>query len=420
VGSLVLIFCMALGNVILFMIGRVKATANIKLTTLGFRNNIRRRVRSLALVGLLASGLFIVFTVGANRHGTLRDAHRRESGTGGFAFYAESSTPILYDLISEKGQRFYGLDRENFENVKIVQMRVKDGDDASCLNLNRVTNPRLFGIDPEEFANRGSFTFAKLADEVDRANPWMALNTINSEDVIPAFADQTVIVWGLGKSVGDTLVYRDERGDEFKLRLLGGLANSIFQGNILISEQAFIQKYPSISGYRVFLIDVSSEQMEKVEKSLSWSLQDFGLDLIPTSTRLAEFNKVENTYLSIFLILGGLGIILGSVGVGIVLMRNVLERRGEMALLRAVGFSRSSLHVLLLSEHIPLVLAGVVFGVIAAVIAVLPALLSPGVKIPYVIIALIFLVMVISGMLWTYLATFIALRRELLPALRNE
>jgi ABC-type lipoprotein release transport system permease subunit len=64
---------------------------------------------------------------------------------------------------------------------------------------------------------------------------------------------------------------------------------------------------------------------------------------VPTEERLANFHRVENTYLSTFQMLGGLGLILGTLGMAAVLLRNVLERRRELALLRAVGLRLQTL-----------------------------------------------------------------------------
>ncbi len=419
-GSLLLISGIAFANVLLFKIGQRTSASSMNLVTIGIRNNARRRLRSLTLLGLLASGLFIVFTVGANRKSILEDTDARSTGTGGFALYGESSIPILYDLNSSKGRRFYGLEQTDTANISYVQFRVKEGDDASCLNLNRVSNPQLIGINPEELAKRGSFTFVKTIEGVNRENPWLMLSQADSNNVIPAVADQTVIIWGLGKAVGDTLTYMDESGKMFKVRLVGGLANSIFQGNIIISEDAFILKYPSESGYRLFLIDAPRANLDEISRNISWALQDYGLDLIPASTRLAEFNKVENTYLSIFLILGSFGIILGSIGIGIVIWRNVFERRGELALFRAIGFSLKSLHTLVLSEHAVLLIAGILLGTVSASLSTLPSLLTPGTDIPYLTILFLLAIVIVNGFVWALLATFTATKGDLLPALRNE
>ncbi|MCK4646093.1 MAG: FtsX-like permease family protein [Candidatus Aminicenantes bacterium] len=419
-GLLLLVSGMAFTNALLFKLGKKTNSVKLSLFNIGVRNNARRRLRSITLIGLLACGLFIVFTVGANRDNSLKNTERRDSGTGGFSLYGESSIPIYYDLNSKKGEQFYGLNGMSTKGVSYVQFRVKEGDDASCLNLNRVSHPQLIGVDPDELTKRASFTFVKLTDEVDPNNPWSVLKQNLSDGTIPAFADQTVIVWGLGKAVGDTLVYTDESGETFDLKLVGGLANSIFQGNIVISEKAFIQRYPSLSGYRLFLIDAPFENIDEVSRDISWAMQDQGLDLVPASTRLSEFNEVQNTYLSIFLILGTFGLILGSIGIGIVVWRNVKERQGELALLRAVGFNRKSIQALVLSEHFVLLISGIFYGIAAALLATLPSLLTPGSEIPYFFIIVLLIAVFVNGGIWTFLATFLATRKDLLPALRNE
>jgi putative ABC transport system permease protein len=417
-GFLLLVACMALVNLILSRISRISSSKNLTLIKLGVRTIARRKKRALTLIGLLSAGLFIVFMVGANRHGAITDAALRSSGTGGFAFFAETALPVLYDLNSVEGKQFYGLE-ELSSQIQVVPFRVKEGDDASCLNLNRVAQPQLLGVDAQQLARREAFTFSKLADKNDNENPWLLLNK-SIGDVVPAIADETVIIWSLGKAVGDTLIYQDEAGVDFNIKLVAGLANSVFQGNIIISNEALLQKYPSQSGYGLFLIDAGENERDKVARQLNWSLQDVGIDLIPAAERLAAFNKVENTYLSIFLVLGGLGLILGTVGLGIVVMRTVAERRGELALLRAVGYGRQALDKLLLSEYFLILFAGILCGSISAVVAVLPAILSPGTVVPYATIGIIFVAVLLSGFFWIYLAIRLAIRGDLLPALRNE
>jgi ABC-type antimicrobial peptide transport system permease subunit len=257
-------------------------------------------------------------------------------------------------------------------------------------------------------------------DVVDPLDPWQALDGPLPDGAVPAVADNTVIVWGLGLSVGDTLTYLDENGEAFSVRLVGGLDNSVFQGSLIISEKAFLEKYPSLSGYRLFLIDAHREGLTQTAGDISWAMQDQGMDLVLASDRLAEFNQVENTYLAIFLILGSFGLLLGSIGIGIVVSRNVRERLGELALLRAVGFDRRSIQALILSEHSALLLAGILFGLAAALLATLPSLLSPGSDIPYGTLLILLVIVTVNGMTWTYAAVRRGIRQDLLPALRRE
>jgi putative ABC transport system permease protein len=423
-GALLLAAAIGVCNTALVVSGGSIKKGIAGIAGMGLKNISRRRGRSLATIALLACGIFIVAAVGVNRNDTIKNPDRRSSGTGGFTFYGETTLPVLYDLNSEQGRRnfrLYGIDKEG---VRFVQLRVHDGDDASCLNLNRIENPRILGIDPEELATRGSFSFVKTIDSADGDNPWLLLKKEIGSDIIPAIADQTVMTWGLKKSVGDTIYYTDERGKEFKIKLVGGLSNSIFQGNILISEKAFLERFPSTSGSRVFLIDLpkdfSEKNSEQISEKLLRAFRDLGLELLPAAERLLDFNTVQNTYLSIFLFLGGLGLILGSFGIGIVVLRNTLEMRGELALLRAVGWKRRSLTWILLAEHLPLLAAGLACGTAAAITAAVPVLYSPGRDLPFLFMVVILGAIAVFGTLWTYFAVKLVSRGDLLPALRKE
>jgi hypothetical protein len=301
-----------------------------------------------------------------------------------------------------------------------VSFRLREGGNASCLNLHRVSTPRLLGADPGELERRGSFEFAATAPGFDPASGWELLSHETGSGRIAGIADHTVIVWSLGKTPGDYIDYYDASGKKFEVELVAGLANSIFQGNILVHEEDLLRKYPAISGYRFFLVNVPRKKVEGTRLYLNERLADWGADFVKSGARLAEFNSVQNTYLDIFLLLGGLGLVLGSGGLGIVVLRNVMERRGELALLRAIGFSRPMVRRMLLYEHCVLLALGLVCGAGAAVFAVVPALRMPGVSLPYASLSILLAAVSVSGFLWVLISTVVATKSELLPALRSE
>jgi len=420
-GALLLIAGLGLSHALLKKVGGVWNKPMVSLAGLGLRNSTRRSGRSLAVVGLLACGIFLVVAVGANRNDPLANARRRDSGTRGFALFGESAIGILHDLNSKAGRQSVALDDRGFEGVQIVQWRVHDGDDASCFNLNRPQRPRLLGVQPEQLQRRGAFGSIKTIQGVQKnAYAWWLLYAERGEVAVPAIGDYATIVWALGKSVGDELEYSDEKGRMFRLRLVGMLKDSILQGSLLIAEDEFTRRFPSEDGYRMFLVDAPEDKAEAVAGKLSTQLRDFGLELTPATQRLAEFNTVKNTYLSIFQLLGGLGLILGSVGLGLVVLRNVLDRRGELAMLRAVGFDKVALKRMVFSEHSGLCLCGLACGVIAALVAVGPVLASPGAEVPYLSLTLTIVAIGISGLVWIWIATVFALSGKPLDALRNE
>jgi ABC-type antimicrobial peptide transport system permease subunit len=385
----------------------------LSLFSLALRNCVRRRKRSLATIALLASGSFVIVIVAANKIDAHQDGASRSSGTGGFAFLGESALPVVQDLNSSDGREFFGLDEKTLANVAFVPFRVHAGDDASCLNLNSVQTPRLLGVDPQTLADRKAFTFATAPK-----NGWRALT--NSGDEIPAIGDDASITYSLHKSIGDTIDYVDERGQSFKLKLVGSLANSVLQGNLIIADSAFVYCFPSDDGARLFLIDCPSDTAPVVSAALTRGLQDRGLQLTSAADRLNDFNAVQNAYLDTFQALGALGLLLGSAGVGVVVLRNVLERRPELAAMSAMGFSRRVLSRFVLTEHAALELVGLFIGVGAAGLSVLPALLSPRASISWASLCGTLAMILEAGMIFTWLATRLALRGPLLNALRDE
>jgi len=419
-GVLLLIAALGLIQALLKMVGSDWRKPMTSLVGFGLRNSTRRSGRSLAVVGLLACGIFLVIAVGANRHNPLAHAQKRDSGTGGFALFGESAIGVLHDLNSRAGRQAVGLDDGGLDGVQIVQLRVNDGDDASCFNLNRAQRPRLLGVQPQQLQMRGAFGSIKTINGVRRDDGWLLLNAKLGEEVVPAIGDYPTITWALGKSLGDELPLLDEKGRSFRLRLVGMLQSSILQGNLLIAEDEFVKRFPSEDGYRMFLVDIAGQDVDKVLEKLSARLTDFGLALMPATQRLAEFNSVQNTYLSIFQLLGGLGLMLGSVGIGLVVLRNVLDRRGELAMMRAVGIGKDALQRMIFYEHAGLMLCGLVCGVVAALVAVGPALKSPSAEVPYLSIALTVAAIAITGLVWLWIATKFALSGKLLEALRNE
>ncbi len=432
-GALSLIAGLGGASAWLRALGRGGQRARLTMGGLGLRSGARRRKRSLATIGLLACGAFLIAAIGAFRLDANSSATERSSGTGGFALIGESTLPITYDLNSRAGRDFYGLNADELAKVSVVAFRVRDGDEASCLNLNRAQKPRLLGVNPEALRERKAFTFAGAMKGRSAADGWSLLKKTGKEsagggtgetampaDEVPAIADENSILWALGKKVGDTVDYVDERGQPFKLRLVGALANSVLQGNLIVDEAEFVKRFPGESGYRMFLIDAPPNAAAGMSALLVRALQNAGLELVPAAQRLNAYNAVQNTYLSTFQVLGGLGLLLGSAGLGVVVLRNVQERRGEMALLLAVGFRRRALGRLVLSEHATLLGLGLGVGVAAAAIAVLPALLSPAARLPYASLALTLAAVLLNGLLWTWLATRFALRGRLLDALRNE
>jgi ABC-type antimicrobial peptide transport system permease subunit len=386
----------------------------------GLRGAARRLGRSLSTIAVLASGMFLVTSVGAFRQDASRGAEQRGSGTGGFALFARSTLPLYEDLNTPAGRAAWNLDAELLRGSAVVPVRVQPGDDASCLNLNRAQQPQLLGIDPGELQRRQAFTFTQTSPGVVRGDGWKELERAEPDGALPAVGDEATLTWALGKTVGDTLTLVDERGAPLRLRIVGVLANSILQGNLIIAERAFLARFPGSAGSRLLLIDCAAGRSEALAAHLMARLQDRGLEVVPAARRLAEFAAVENGYISIFQMLGGLGLLLGTAGFGIVTLRNLFERRSELALLLALGFSPGAIHRLIAAEHGLLLGLGLLVGGLAAGVAVLPSWLAAPAGTDLAWTLALWAGCAAVGALWSLFAARAALRGPLLDALRSE
>jgi ABC-type lipoprotein release transport system permease subunit len=401
-------------------LARLSTSTSSKLSTseLGVRNAARRPGRSLATAGMLACGCFVVFAVSAMKEDLATQAGERRSGTGGFRLYAESSLAIPHDLNGERGRKEFRLnDKEILDRVSIVQFRLREGDDASCLNLNQSLTPPLLGVDAAKLGSLGAFAGPELWGLLDQPQP---------DGAVPALVgDSATAMWKLKKKVGkdgDLLEYRDERGRPFRVKLVGALPPrlSILQGRLLISQEHFTRLYPGEGGYRTFLVDAPEGREEAVSRYLSQRLETAGFDLTPSVERLKEFYVVESAYLRMFMVLGGLGLLLGSAGMGVLVLRHVMERRGELALLRAVGYTKDQAAGVVMAEHRFLLLAGLLAGSVASAFAIVPSALQPRSSLPFGLLAVFLVGTAILSLAWIRIATNVALRAPLVPALRHE
>ena len=347
----------------------------------GFRNANYRPARSVLCIALIASAIFIIVAVDSFRHREGTSTLERESGTGGYPLLAESAVPLIHDPNSRDGQEALNLLDESPESplngVTLTRFRVQPGDDASCLNLYQPRNPKIVAP-TEDFVKSDRFVFqssvASGSDEV--ANPWMLLNRDLVDGAIPVIADANSLTYVLHLKLGDDFVM--QHGEQtVRLRVVGALSDSLFQSELLMSEKNFVRLFPDQQGYRFFLIDLPAvNRAPAVSAALEDRLTDYGFDVQSTAERLASFHRVENTYLSTFQMLGGLGLILGTIGLAAVLLRNVLERRRELALMRAVGYNSRHFTVMIISENALLLFAGVVTGTVCALLAIMPVVLA--------------------------------------------
>lgn len=415
------------------------------IARLALRNAARNPGRSILTIALTAAASFLIVSVSAFQIDTRQQKPTLTSGNGGFSLVAQSDQPIYQSLNSADGLnnlRFSGEEKKLFAGSKLdssstaipatsinnttaFALRVKSGDDASCLNLYRPREPRVLGV-PQAMIDRGGFAWASIPGE-DSENPWHLLKkdlpqNADGLPIIPVILEKNTANYSLNlwQGLGETFDISDGQGGKIHLQVVALLDNSIFQGDLLIAETNLLKYFPKVTGYRFFLFETPDDKVNTIREILDRRLSDYGFACQTTAERMNEFLAVQNTYLSTFQSLGGLGLLLGTFGLAAVQLRNVIERRGELALLRAAGFRRRTLAELIFIENTVLLLAGLGCGVIAAFLSILPQIIHRNTPIPWLSLTVTLILILSIGLLAGLLAAAKVLRAPLLAALRED
>ena len=374
---------------------------------------------AIAPVLFLSTGLFAVIITGVNKLNISENMLLPSGGTGGYLLWGESSLPVRDNLSSRSGVLKYGFEDPELKEMSVIQAKKTSGNDASCLNLNHISSPPLLGIDPAEFMRKGSFSFADRMKSFKGSDPWSALSLTDENNSVFGVADQTVLQYGLKIKVGDTLKIRSENGQILNVIIAAGLKASLFQGYVLIGGENFSKYFPSIAGSQIFLVDGNHGLSEVYKNTLTERLSEFGVHFESAGQKLSSFFVVTNTYLTVFTILGGIGMILGVAGLGFVLVRNFNNRKRDFGLMMAAGFSLGRIRRIVFEEQVIILLAGIVTGLFSALIATRPSIMHNS-DIPWKTILIMILLVAITGFLALAISVTGINRETLISRIKKE
>lgn len=388
----------------------------LTIRTLIATNLAARPLRSLLTAGLFASASFILIGVALYRPtASAMSLTDRSSPSGGYAMKATLMVPPGYDLSTPAGRRKLGFtadDESSWQGVDVQSLLQAGEGDVSCLNLARPAGATILGVDAR-FIARGGFTVHtwQPADQ-----PWQVLTQADPDGAIPIFGDAESMQWILKRSLGEIFDLPRPAGAPLRVRLAGVVEGGLFSGEVLMSRENFAREFPQAGRPTVFLLDVPAGRLDAVRQSLLRTLGDFGVSAEPVEAILDRVLGVQRLYMSIFLLLGGLGLALGSVGQVAILLRQAFERRRELAIMLAQGFTRRQVGLLLAGEQATLLLAGLLIGSASAIIAALVVMDHPALRAMAISMTLIAAV----GCLATLCAIPLAVPRDALRALRQE
>ena len=288
-----------------------------------------------------------MFAVGLNRP----DFSQATEATGGYQYYVDSRVPIQYDLNNPAVRQKLSLESLP-NNTQFLGFLRHTQDEASCLNLNLVSTPTVLGVDLKYMESFG------LPQHFSHLSPHTTY----------LYIDEESLIWSLKKSVGDTLYYQNDRAETVPVVIAGTYPTGIFHGNAIMPAEDFRRLWPKESGVEVLLM--KSSRPDEAAEILSTAMNEYGLNIQTVGERIQMFFEVTETYLLIFLTLGGLGLLLGIFSLMIIVRKNLTAQTATIRQYRAMGFGDSLIQNLLLRENLLVPLYAVAVGATGSVISI--------------------------------------------------
>jgi len=118
------------------------------------------------------------------------------------------------------------------------------------------------------------------------------------------------------------------------------------------------------------LIHIEEDKTKEVKNLVSQAMHEYGMRVTTTADRLKQFNSVTDTYLTIFMTLGGIGLLLGIFAFIIIIRKNLSMRQNEIDHYATLGFRYSVIRDMLYRENRMVPLYAVGTGVFSAIIGI--------------------------------------------------
>jgi ABC-type antimicrobial peptide transport system permease subunit len=311
-------------------------------------------VLSLAFVVLIITALSVV---GSYQQRSLDQEFDKQ--TGGYDIRAVSTLPYSGDLSK--------ADYDFLDDTSVLQIKSRGEPGGTCSNMNVKFPPQILGV-PPMFVDETKVTFSSSLGDKQDEEVWRSLERTRGDGAIPIVVDMNTLVWIYNKNLGDVFTVEGDLGQEYDLKVIGIMDNSIFAGMFIMSAGNIEEVYPLSAKYTFFLFKTQGD-IDQTARDIEMQMSDYGMDASPAKD-LAKANiEFESSYMTIFQGYLALGVLIGSAGIAVIVYRSASERRWEIGVLKSLGLSNRDVGLAFILEATLISVPGIVIGTIAGLVA---------------------------------------------------
>jgi putative ABC transport system permease protein len=244
--------------------------------------------------------------------------------------------------------------RSNQFGIKLAtsEFATEDGVDAAAVWEALRENPGLAVVNATMVPTRNNFNFGAPGDAfiLDVEGLYMENDTMDPVSIT---------------------VTDDKTGVSFDLTIIGAIddiASFFFLPFGVFTSSAALEKHlPRDVDPTSLFFNVASDA-EDAATRIEASLFEFGLDTVSLRDTIDETRSARTSILDLLTGYMALGLVVGIAALGVISARTVVERRHEIGVLRAIGFSRRMVQVSFLMESSFIAFLGIFIGLITGLI----------------------------------------------------
>ena len=317
-----------------------------------------------------------------------------EKQTGGYDIRVTTTTPLgnltmlqvqsltpdqsgtaVVALLNESEISYY----DGLFTTNVTGMTIND----QQLNYQGSGEGAIYGVDAN-FSKHSQYSFQDTLTGFNSSQDvWNALD--NPRYVV---VDSNYFYGANGTQVkaGDVVSVATANGTARKI--VAGVLDEVYLHGIFMSKQQMQQYYPTITGDTLFLIK-SETGMKPIDLSydLKKGYKIAGVNAFLIRDELLQTMRQTQFLFQLTAAGLGLGLIIGMASVGVITSRSVIERRQEIGIMRAIGFTRRRVEETLILEVIVAITLAVLVGLSAglAISGAIYLSLNQSVKAPFTI-----------------------------------
>lgn len=166
--------------------------------------------------------------------------------------------------------------------------------------------------------------------------------------------------------IGDQVPLRLEDGTEIAhATIVGSFSESKILGDVIASSKTIEGKNVLSTISVLFVNGDGTKTTDELRDGLNKAVEDFLVVRVQTSKEYAgEQASVVTQMMNILYALLGLAVVIAIIGIINTLALNVIERRQEIGMLRAVGTQRRQIRTMISIESVQIALYGAVLGIV--------------------------------------------------------